>query len=263
MEDKREAFVTALVLTLVLSIPAAAQSVNISEEGDEFFESESQGRFGSSFDIAFSENSRSSSLQGTDYSISTTDTPNRTVEVYRTPKASLKVSYINSTYRAEKLTTPYGTLTTGVRNGRRFETFEGLNRTRVEQIKSEIEKEMEEEVSDLEARERNAIKSELPDLRVEVHEGEIEYVNITNQGSEPVDLSGWRFVSSDESYTDSFKVESVEIESGNTYTFYSGEPGENAETDAVYETGMTLYSSSGVLEIYTDQGLKHTELQYS
>lgn len=263
MEDKREAFVTALVLTLVLSIPAAAQSVNMSEKGDEFFESESQGRFGSSFDIEFSENSRSSSLQGTDYSVSTTDTPNRTVEVYSTPKASLKISYINSTYSAEKLTTPYGTLTTGVRNGRRFETFEGLNRTRVEQIKSEIEEEMEEEVSDLEARERNAIKSELPDLRVGVHEGEIEYVNITNQGSEQVDLSGWRFVSSDESYTDSFTVESVEIEPGNTYTFYSGEPGENAETDAVYETGMTLYSSSGVLEIYTDQGLKHTELQYS
>lgn len=263
MGDKREAFVTALVLTSILSIPAAAQSINISQEGSNFFESESQGRFGSSFDIEFSENSRSSLLQGTDYSVSTQDTPNKTVEVYRTPEASMKISYINATYRAEKLTTPYGTLTTGIRNGRRFEKFEGINRSRVESIKADIESEMEAEISDLEARERSAIKSELPELTVQVHEGEVEYVNITNQGSETVDLSGWRFISSDESYTDSFTVESVEIEPENTYTFYSGEPGENVRTDAVYETGMTLYSSSGILEIYTDQGLKHTQLQYS
>lgn len=263
MEDKREALVTALVLTLVLAIPAAAESVNISEQGDNFFESESQGRFGSSFDIEFSENARSSSLQGTDYSVSTTDTPNRTAEVYRTPEASLKISYINASYRAEELTTPYGTLITGVRNGRRFEKFEGLNRSKVQRIKSRIESEMEAEVSDLEAREREAITSELPDLEIEVHEGETEYVNITNHGSESVDLSGWRFVSSDETYTDSFTVESVDIEPENSYIFYSGEPGEDAKTDAVYETGMTLYSSSGVLEIYTEQGLKHTNIQYS
>lgn len=263
MEDKREAFLTALVLTSVLSIPAAAQSISISQEGSDFFESESQGRFGSSFDIEFSENARSSTLQGTEYSVSTMDTPNRTVEVYRTPEASLKISYINASYRAEKLTTPYGTLTTGVRNGRRFEKFEGLNRSKVERIKSRIESEMDTEVSDLEAREREAITAELPDLDIEVHEGETEYVNITNQGSETVDLSGWRFVSSDETYTDSFTVESVEIAPENTYTFYSGEPEENAETDAVYEIGMTLYSSSGVLEIYTDRGLKHTNIQYS
>lgn len=262
MEDRREAFVTALVLTLILAIPTAAQSVDISEDEDNFFESESQGRFGSSFNIEFSESLRTSNLEGPDYTVSATDTPNRSVEVYSTAEASLKISYVNSTYRAEKLTTPYGSLTTGVRNGRRFETFEGLNRTKVEQIKSEIKNEMEKEVSELESRERSAIRSELPDLEIEVHEGDVEYVNITNQASEPVDLSGWRFVSSDESYTDSFTVESLELDPGQNYTLYSGNP-DSVRTNAVYETGMTLYSSSGVLEIYTDQELKYTELQYS
>lgn len=254
---------TALVLTLILSIPAAAQSVDITEEGNNFFESESQGRFGSSFNIEFSESSRSSSLRGTDYAVSTTDTPNRSIEVYTTAEASLKISHINSTYRAEKLTTPYGTLITGVRNGKRFETFEGLNRTKVERIKSEVESKMEKEVSELEDRERKAIRSELPDLEIEVHEGDVEYVNITNQASEPVDLSGWRLVSSDGRYTNSFTIGSVEVDSGETYSFYSDRPQEEAETEAVYETGMTLYSSSGVLEIYTDQDIKHTELTYS
>lgn len=262
MEDKREAVVTALVLTLILAIPTAAQSVNISEEENKFFESESQGRFGSTFNIEFSENSRSSNLEGPDYSVSATDTPNRSVEVYSTAEASLKISHINSTYRAEKITTPYGTLTTGVRNGRRFETFEGLNRTRVEKIKNEIESEMESEISDLEARERSAIKSELPDLHVDVvSENGTEYISVKNNDSGKIDLSSWSFTTRGCYGVNTFTVESLTVSEGEIYRIYSGEGGEMS-SNAIYETGLEI-CDSGTLQIYTDQGLKHTELQYS
>lgn len=262
MEDKREAVVTALVLTLILAIPTAAQSVSISQEENNFFKSESQGRFGSSFNIQFSENSRSSSLKGPDYAVFASDTPNSSVEVYRTADASLKISHVNSTYRAEKLTTPYGTLTTGVRDGRRFENFEGLNRTKVEQIKSDIEEKMEKELSELEDRERKAIRSELPDLQIEViNDNGTEYISVKNSGSGNVDLSSWRFVTRDCYGVNTFTAESLKLSEGETYRIYSGKGGEMG-SKAIYETGLEI-CNTGTLQIYTDQDLKHTELQYS
>ncbi|QKQ98787.1 hypothetical protein GKQ38_04660 [Candidatus Nanohaloarchaea archaeon] len=263
MESKKDTVVTALVITLVISIPAAAQSIELDQGQNKFFKSDTQGKFGSSFQLDFSSARRSSYLKTPQYSVSSTTTPQKTVKTYSTAKADLTISYINATTRIEKITTPYGTLVTGVRNGRRFERFTGVNRTRVEKIKSEVKEKYHKSISELEKRETKAIRSELPDLKVGIKEGETEYVNITNQASEPVDLSGWKMVSTSSDLSDNFTVGQVTIRPGHTYTFYEGE-GRRGElkTNAVYDTGLTIYSGSGRLKVYTDSGLTYADIHY-
>ncbi|MFB6193147.1 MAG: lamin tail domain-containing protein [Candidatus Nanohaloarchaea archaeon] len=263
MGSNKEAILTAFVVVSVIAIPAAAQSVEISQTEKDFFHAGSEGQFGSSFQIDFSSAKRTSYLKTPRYSVSSARTPRKIVKTYSTAKAELSISYINATTRIEKIITPYGTLVTGVRNGRRFEKFTGTNRTRVEKIKSEIKDKYRDSISELENKESKAIKSELPNLKIDFYDdGEIEYINITNKASNPVDLSGWQMISKSPSYSDNFTISQVTLKPGQTYTFYEGDGGE-MKTNAVYDTGVTLYSDSGTLEIYTDRDLQFAKIQYS
>lgn len=261
MSLKRDSIITALLITLVISIPAAAETVQISSQSNNFFQINEEGKFGSTFSLEFSNATRNSEMETTDYAVQKTESPEKQIKKYRTPRATLKITLVNSTMRKERITTPYGTLTTGVRNGRRFEEFEGLNRTKVEKIRADIKEKIQNKVTELEKRETKAIRSELPELEFDIVEGEQEYVNITNKADETVDLSGWRLHSASPSYSDSYNIKEVEIEPGQTYSFYTGEG--PMKVNAVYETGMTLYSDSGKLAVYTDEGLKYVEITYS
>lgn len=156
--------------------------------------------------------------------------------VLETSKGSIRKER-NSTSLVETVRTPRGTLRTVRRNGRISTSFEGSDRSSVEETASELQKLMREK------RNKFGQKSEKIDPEenkvspsLDVKEESPEKVVITNEGTEAVDLGGWRIRNNNPQY---FDLES-RLKPGQSLHVYSADRNDSA-LEGISEDGDDLY----------------------
>lgn len=262
MGSLEDAVLLSLILTALLAIPTAAENVDIEESESDRFSAEIGSEFSQNYRIDFSEGREFQQMEDSRYKLTQNFTSNAEVKKIETPEGSLTEIYVNATTYREKVVTPYGTLETGLYKGRQVDEFRGANRTEVENLKEELENQMDEALQNSAENREVAMSEVLPEIRVEVQEGENEHVNITNMEDETIDLSGWQIESKTSSYSDSYNIGPQKLESGEKISFYSDSP-VNPSENSIYGTGMTLYSNSGTLEIYDGNDMLVEEYEYS
>jgi len=189
------------------------------------------------------------------------ETPSKRIEVLETPQATLKVKRTNKT-RIFKLTTPYGDITKGLKDGRRVESFEGLNRTRANNVLQNLKRRTEiysEKVRD----------KILPDVTARITRDKAddpdERITIDNDEGKSVDLNGWTLINSE---GDRYTFEDLEIPAyGNAYVYTAEESSLNvSESESqkyVYNTGVDWDQGKDEASVFNVNGVEVAEDSYS
>ena len=188
------------------------------------------------------------------------ETPTQRSEKLQTPDATLGIKNTNNT-AVSVLTSPYGTLEEGLKNGKKHSSFSGANRTKVESLMGELSFEADEF-------RQMARQKMLPDVEVRVTRSKApsddERAVIDNDETQSTDLTGWTLQNSD---GDTYSFEDIEIPARGTLMAYTAEEGElnvteSEENTYVYGTGTDWDYDSEEAVLFNVQGEKVDEDSY-
>lgn len=249
MSDPKEAAVFAFLVTALLSIPAASQEVDITSEDP--LAGEIQSKFSDHFEVEFDPGKVFMKEISSESKFEMNKSYREKTTVFQTPRGYIEKTVSNDSI-IKTVHTPFGTFKSGVEDGENISSFEGDKRNQAERIKEELEDEMSERAEKVEEKKRLVMGRMLPDIELEVEEEhEVEHFNLTNKEDDEIDLSGWRVLSQGTNQ-DTLSLDR-KISSGETLTFYSGDREEvKGIEDAVYDTGLTIYSDSGELTLFNE-----------
>lgn len=223
MTSISQAAVAASVLVGLVSIPAASSSVNMQGAFNEDLPSTSDTQqvpreverattedgFFTEVETAFN---RFSSHTTPDRANASLENPRADLKVSRTPsKTSWKLKTATGTLTIEKTSstvrevteTSEGTLKKIERNGAVKTSFEGKDRTSVEQTYMGLRDMLEKKRNRLEKKTQEVVEKTRPDVEVTVNEttaDDPEYALIRNMETEPVNLKGWKLTDEVTSY---------------------------------------------------------------
>lgn len=249
MADPKEAAVFAAATLVLISIPAASQNVEI--ESKDSLSGEINSKFSDHFETDFEAGKIFLREISSDYRYEKNESYDKTVAVFQTSRGYIEKTVTNNSI-IKTIKTPYGTFKSGVKNGENISSFDGGNREEAEKIRSNLEEKMSERSKSAQEKKRIVMSRILPDIDLDVEqEQEIEHFNLNNNEDEEVDLENWYVLSKGTNkYT--LNLERT-ISPGETLTFYSGEREEvNGVEDAVYDTGLTIYSNDGSVKLFND-----------
>lgn len=249
MADPREAALFAAATLVLISIPAASQNVEI--ESEDSLSGEINSKFSDHFETNFEAGKIFLREINSDYRYEKNESYDKTVTVFQTSKGYIQKTVTNNSI-IKTIQTPYGTFKSGVKDGENISSFDGGNREEAEEIRSNLENKMSERSETAQEKKRIVMSRILPDIELSVEQKqEIEHFNLTNNEDEEVDLENW-YIMSEGTNKDTLNLERT-ISSGETLTFYSGGKEEvNGAEEAIYDTGLTIYSNDGSVRLFND-----------
>lgn len=249
MADPKEAAVFAAATLVLISIPAASQNVEI--ESKDSLSGEINSKFSDHFETDFETGKIFLREISSDHRYEKNESYDKTVTVFQTSRGYIEKTVTNNSI-IKTIKTPYGTFKSGVKNGENISSFDGGNREEAEKLRADLEEKMSERAGKTQEKKRIVMSKILPDIELDVEQKqEIEHFNLTNNEDEEVDLEKW-YILSEGTNKDTLNLERT-ISPGETLTFYSGEREEvNGAEDAIYDTGLTIYSNSGAVTLYND-----------
>lgn len=247
MSSHREAVITAALLTLLLVFPTASQDIKYSSNSD--IESpivSTESTTDTEIEVS-SEDSSTVKVEKHDTVYRMEETPHQRLEKLEAPGAELTVSKTNSTSMT-RIKSPYGTFEKGLKNGKRYTDFEGLNRTHL----SSKMRQMEDKLQKYRSRAREKM---LPDVEVRISKEKAndddERLIVENKDTETISLNGWTIKNSD---GDTYTFEDLEMPARTTMEVYTKPQvelniTESSERIYVYDTGTDwdYYSEEAVL----------------
>lgn len=260
--DRKGPLLTAFVLTALIAFPAASQNISYGElsEVDESSPVVDDASHLSTDVSIDSEMSSEASIEEAGLSYTVDESHVKRVERLSTPSADL-VLEIDNKSRIYTLETAYGTLVRGIDEGLRVSDFEGANRTRLVDTFESMRSKMETY--------RSRVRDEmLPDIDVKITRSKAsdddERAVIDNEGSETVDLSGWRFENSD---PDEYEFDDLSLESGQRALVYTEREdqlnvSENEDDKYVYGTGVDWDETEDKALLFDEEGTEMAEDSY-
>lgn len=254
MESGVETILFAALVTVLISFPTVSQGIDYS--------SGSQTKspiVSTSTDIDTSidvEQSDPSTVTVEKYNMiyTVSETPSRRIEQLKTPEATFEMKKSNRSY-ISVVSSPYGTYRKGIVNGRKVSRFKGVNRSKLR----EQMKDLREEISSYRSLARQKM---LPDVEVRVIRSkaseDTEQVKIDNDGSQTINLAGWKLRNSD---GDTYRFEELKIPAHGSAKIYTGEAAELNVTEDnqavyLYGTGVDWDSDSEKALLFNVEGLK-------
>jgi len=260
MSSHREAVVTAALLTLLLVFPTASQDIQYGATGSSGETGQTDGSpiisTSSTPETEINLNSEDAptvKIEKQDALYVMDETPHRSLEKLETPDAELKIKKTNDTEVTE-LSSPHGTFEKGLKNGKKFSDFEGLNKTYLISKMNEMEEKLEKYRT-------RARQKMLPDIKISISKEKAsepdERIVIDNEDTEPVELAGWTIENSD---GDTYTFEELEMPARTTLEVYTKPEAELNVTESterlyVYGTGADwdYYSEEAVLTNFEGQ----------
>lgn len=256
-----ESIATAAVLVGLLAVPTASQNIEYSQQRISDTPIASTETSSTDIDVNIDpEDPSTVEIEKHNMVYTVKEKPTQRTEQIRTPEGTLTLIRNNNS-RISKLSTPYGELVKGVKNGRTVKKFSGENRTETEKIMNNLNKRAEE------YREK-ARQKILPDLQIRITKSkatdEDERARIENEESSSVDITGWTVVNSDgDTYTfDDFTVPPR----GDLLIYTASESDlnvtENNQTRYIYGTGTDWDGGSEEAALFNVEGVKIDEDSY-
>ena len=172
------------------------------------------------FKINITGNRSHSILERPESSIETFQSPGKTERILETSEGTYRVVEA-SNRRVIETDVPEGELVEKIEDGERITKFEGINRSRVKDLRDELEQRYNNEIESLESRYRGMSSDSRPDIEVYVQPesiGDGEYVELENQGDESYELENWRIEDEDEN---EYTFDDVELDTGESLRVYS------------------------------------------
>lgn len=249
MPELRESVVLAILVTVLISIPAASQTVNI-HEGEDFGGS-IDSKFSDIFKVDFKPGEMLMELKDSEYKLEINQSYRKRVVKLQGSHGFIRKTVSNESI-VKVVQTPYGKFESGVRNGENFSDFEGGDEEKAEEIKDNLESVLDERLVEAREKRRVVVSRIMPDIELDVEtDNSIEHFNLTNNGEEEINMEGWTVVT-EGGEGDSMQLERS-IEPGEKLAFYSGDRDdiEGAE-DAIYGTGLTIYSDEGSVTLHNE-----------
>lgn len=249
MVDAKQAIIFSAVFVVLVSIPAASEQVKIQENSKNGFEAVIDTEFSDKFSFSMESGLEKMELVNSESRFNMRERPSERFKSIDTPRGSLEVTRTNSSV-VRKVKSPYGTLKTGIRDGKRFASFEGLNRSRVEELKEDLVSRMNTKKREADAKRRAVMDRILADVDLVVTEGgDSEHVNVTNVDNRTLSIDGWTITNLE---GDVYTLEGV-LAPEETRTLYPKEYGDPVD-NSVVETDVTLYSTGGEIELKNSEG---------
>jgi len=249
MVDVKEAFMFSAIFVTLLSIPAASEQVKIEEDSKNGFEAVIDTNFSDRFNYDMEAGKEDIKMVDSESEFRHIQRPSKDVKKINTPEGTLKVEKSNDSI-VRKVESPYGSLEISIKEGRRSESFSGMNRSRVEALKDDLMDELGKKTREASSKKNVALDRILPDVSVEVDEGgESEHINITNTGNSVVSADSWIVQNTEEQ---KYRFDR-KLDPGETYTLYSKDYTSDIE-NSISEIDVTLYSTGGEIELRNRQG---------
>ena len=248
MVDSRDAIVLSGILVALLSIPAASERINIEEGPENGLDAEIETNLSDKFSLEMSPGKERIEMVDSTSSYTRDQKPSKKIKKITSPEGILKVRKSNNSI-LKTVETPYGTLKTGIKNGKRFSDFSGLNKSKVRDVKKKLSDRLAKKGREADAKRRTVLEKVLTDIELEVSEGgEDEHINLTNKESSSISTEGWT-VENDEG--DVYTI-SGSLSADGTLTLFSKEYDSDLE-NSVSETDVTLYSTGGEIRVYNEE----------
>jgi hypothetical protein len=249
MSRLRESVVLAVLATILISIPAASQRVDITE--GENFGGTIDSKFSNMFELDFESGNMLMEMINSESRLEINETFDRKTKSLQTPSGYLKKTKTNNSI-VKVVQTPYGRFKWGFREGNNFSDFEGGNKDKAQEIKRSLMNEMEEKIREAKEKKQVVISRILPNIEIQVEtRNEVEHFNLTNRGDKEVDLENWKIVT-DGGEGDTMTLGKI-IEPGEELTYYSNEMEDVERSENIFlNTGLTIYSGEGQITLYNE-----------
>ncbi len=233
--DTRKASVYSVVLLLVFSIPVASQQVDI-EGGSEGFDAFVDTNFSSNFQMDIGSGLKELDLEESDSSYSMVEEPERKVRELVTPQGSLRIEESPNT-SVKTVTTAYGVLKKGFRNGENISSFSGPEdmKDKVEKIFEGLKGNLSVKMREASVRKDVVMEKILPDVSVDHRFGDSERIVLSNEGTERISLEGWTVKNSD---PDVYELDRV-VSPGKDVVLYPDRAG-NVTGSVIENTGVDI-----------------------
>ena len=246
MDNYQESVLMAFVVVVLVSVPAASQNVEISGKEEGVIDS----LFSDRFEADFKSGKEFLDLKDSEARLEVNRSFDKNVKLLQTATGYFKVVKTNSSID-KVVNTPYGRFEFGVDQGESYSRFEGDKKSEAEDIRSDLEELMDEKEKEVNEKRDIVVEELLPDVDLEVEDDtDIEHFNLTNNGENAVDMSGWSVITKG-SGRDSYNLTRT-IESGETITYYSGSDDINLSGNQV-DVDTTVYSNTngdGSIQVY-------------
>lgn len=254
---------TTILLSLIYTSYAALgqQKYSINEKFSD--------NIGHTYNIHIGEGKEQYSKIGPDKELNITKKQgNQTIRFTSNGKTLTKIR--NENKYITRIETPRGTYTTGYKNGRKMEDYQGASKEKLKQAKNNLEEEMKKERASLEDRKRTVIQKYLEniDLKINKENPDNTYFELTNEGEEKVNLENWRMEAT-ESETESREAEhtfqKIKLQPGETLKVYTEDENQIDQDEKYTKAGeMTIYSDlSDTVILYNSHRQKITEKTYN
>lgn len=276
MTDLSTSLVMASVVVGLLTVPAASETINSSKTVSEDLPQIS-GSNGTAKEVVTTSGSDSISrkvetaLKKFETSVSSdkastsleTPTADFSVEqesdekkwVLETSKGELEISRSPDSI-VETVETPQGTLVKKSENGETTEKFNGKDREKVEEIRSELRSLMKQKKQELEERASKTRATHYSDsLELSINETAPEHVTIRNTGSSEINLTGWKLFNNN---PESFEL-TASLETGQKLHVFT-EDEKDLEIDEkeddlyLYDSGLTWENTGDTATLKTPGG---------
>ncbi|MFB6158147.1 MAG: hypothetical protein ABEJ95_00625 [Candidatus Nanohalobium sp.] len=258
MDGARDSVVFALLAVVLISIPAASQSVEIKERSD--LHGVIDSRFSDRFEVEFEPGKVVMSILGSSSKLSSNVSYRRNISVLRTPQGFIKKKR-TSNYSITVVQTPYGRFKTGFRDGENISGFEGEAKEKAEEVRKILRKKFRSRMSEARKRKQMVVSSMLPDVELDVvaRNDTVEHFTLSNTGDKKVDMDEWKVktVDSEGVIKEVLKLERS-IGTGEETVFYSSSREElesvgiEPESSAVVESGLNILNGGGEVRLYNE-----------
>ncbi|MFB6242324.1 MAG: lamin tail domain-containing protein [Candidatus Nanosalina sp.] len=252
--DRLETVATAALLVVLFVVPTASQNVDYPDERvsrSPVISSETSMQIDVEID---SETASTARIERHNLVYQVRETPFRRIETLTTPRGTLKSLRTNNS-RIYMVSTPYGDLKKGIKNGRRILEFQGLNRTRTAGTMERLRERMKDY--------RKRVRQEmLPDIDVQILRNRAddpsESIRIENNEGESIDLTGWKLLNSE---GDRYTFEGLEIPAYGDVVVYAASSSEiNSSrfntSKQVYDTGIDWDQDEDEASLFNLRGIE-------
>lgn len=256
--DTGEAAILAALCVILVSIPAASQNVEVTEEGySGFIDSE----FSDMFEVDFRPGKLLLEMFDSERRLEVNKSYMQRKVKLQTSKGFIRKlessNSINTTVQ-----TPYGRFKSGVVNGENFSDFDGGDKEKAEEVKKALENELEESLESANKKKMALIQEMLPAITVDVEarNDDVEHFKLSNNGEEKVELEDWTVVAEDSDGEVGGSIEpETGLEAGEKRIYYSStrevleENGYETAENAVFDSGLNIYNGGGAVKVYTGE----------
>jgi hypothetical protein len=259
--SRLEATGTALLLLALISVPTASENVRYPDKrvsDSPIISSETTTDIQVSLDT---ETASTAKIEKHNSVYRVQQTPSKRVETLTTPQGVLKKIRTQSS-KITKVETPYGTITTGIENGRKVSRFRGANSSMTRKLLEELRSRSETY--------RSRVKQEmLPEIEARILRNRAddpeESIKIDNEETESISLEGWTLVNSE---GDRYSFQSLEIPATGQAVMYTKSEDELNVTEKesieyVYGTGVDWDQTGDEASLFNIRGVEVASDSYS